>query len=510
MNWNSLKHMLAGGLAVALAGGGFLLGRTQRVEPVTTLVPEARASAEPATKEPVAEPAPRAERGTRPSFASLVTKAEPAVVHMNVTKMVKTGGMMNGNPFARGDDDDDDSPFPNIPGFRFPQQQQPRQRDFAQKGAGSGFVIRKDGMVVTNNHVIDDAKDITVVFGDGRELSATVVGRDPKTDLAVLKVDGKGELPVARLGDSDGLDVGDWVVAIGNPFGLSNTVTAGIVSAKGRAIGAGPYDDFIQTDAPINPGNSGGPLFNEAGEVVGINTMIFSQGGGNIGIGFAIPINMAKRLIPELEDHGHVTRGWLGVSIQKLTPDLGETLGVTDGHGALVAQVTEGSPAATAGIEPGDVITTYDGKTVKDSAALPTLVAGTEIGREVPVGLVRNGAAKTVDVKVAKLADETATNDKAPASGKWGLRLRELTPEDRAQRELGAKEGVLVGAVEPGSPADEAGIKAGDVIVEANRKKVGSVGQVRDEAAKVADGKALLLLVKPADGNDRFAALSPR
>jgi len=508
MNWNSLKHMFAGGLAVALAGGGFLLGRTQRIEPVTTLVPEAHASAEPAAKEPAPDPAEPAARGTRPSFANLVTKAEPAVVHVNVTKVVKAGATMNGNPFAGGDDDDSNgSPFPGMPGFRFPQ---PRQRDFTQKGAGSGFVIRKDGMVVTNNHVIDDAKDITVVFGDGRELSATVVGRDPKTDLAVLKVEGKGDLPVARLGDSDGLDVGDWVVAIGNPFGLSNTVTAGIVSAKGRAIGAGPYDDFIQTDAPINPGNSGGPLFNEAGEVVGINTMIFSQGGGNIGIGFAIPINLAKKLIPELEDKGHVTRGWLGVSIQKLTPELGESLGVTDGHGALVAQVTDGSPAATAGIEPGDVITTFDGKTVKDSAALPTLVAGSAIGGNVSVGLVRNGAAKTVEVKVAKLADETATNDKAPASGKWGLRLRELTPEDRAQRELDAKEGVLVGAVEPGSPAEEAGIKAGDVIVEANRKKVSSVAQVRDEAAKVADGKPLLLLVKPTDGNDRFAALSPR
>ncbi len=504
---STIRTMLVGAFAVSLAAGGFALGRTTWPERVTAPLVAAHATepppvaAAPAPAQPEANPRREGKR----SFASLVTQAEPAVVHIKVTQMVKAG--------ATGDssfDNDDDSPFPGLPGlrgFRFPS---PRQHGFAQKGAGSGFVIRKDGIIVTNNHVVEDAKDITVILGDGRELSATVVGRDPKTDLAVLKVDAKADLPTARLGDSDGLDVGDWVVAIGNPFGLSNTVTAGIVSAKGRAIGAGPYDDFIQTDAPINPGNSGGPLFDEAGEVVGINTMIFSQGGGNIGIGFAIPINLAKRLLPELEEHGHVTRAWLGVSIQKLTPELGDSLGIRDGHGALVAQVNDGSPAATAGIKPGDVITSFDGKTVKDSSALPTLVAATEIGRQVPVEIVREGTTKTVEVKVAKLADDSTRDPKAPASGKWGMRLRDLTPEERSQHELAAHEGVMVTEVVPGSSADEAGIHAGDVLVEVNRKKVTSVDQVRDEAAKVADGKPLLLLVRPAEGGDRFAALASR
>src|SRR5262249_43625108 len=218
------------------------------------------------------------------------------------------------------------------------------------QGTGSGFIISHDGVVLTNNHVVERAKEITVRLSDDQEYSAHVLGRDPKTDLAVLKIDAKRDLPVVRLGDSDALRVGDWVVAIGNPFGLDNTVTAGIVSAKGRTIGSGPYDQFIQTDAPINPGNSGGPLFNERGDVIGINTAIFSQSGGNVGIGFAIPINLAKQLVPQLEEKGHVTRAWLGVTIQQLTPALAESLGLDEAHGALVAGVTLHGPAANAGI----------------------------------------------------------------------------------------------------------------------------------------------------------------
>src|SRR5262249_23693768 len=273
-----------------------------------------------------------------PSFSGIVASAAPAVVHVRTVSVVNAadGGSP---PDAFGDDD---GPFgPNGPfhGFRFPRN--PRGGGTpTQRATGSGFIIRGGGIILTNNHVVEHAKEITVALSDSRELSAKVLGRDPKTDLAVLKVESKDPLPVVQLGDSDSLAVGDWVVAIGNPFGLNNTVTAGIVSAKGRAIGQGPYDHFIQPDAPITPGNSGGPLFDENGKVVGINTAIFSQGGGNIGIGFAIPINEARELVPQLEEQGHVTRGWLGVSIQKLTPELAESVGTDGTHGALVAAVT--------------------------------------------------------------------------------------------------------------------------------------------------------------------------
>jgi serine protease Do len=362
--------------------------------------------------------------------------------------------------------------------------------------------------VLTNNHVVDNAKQITVTLSDGREFDAKVMGRDPKTDLAVLKIAADGTLPTAQLGDSDDLSVGDWVVAIGNPFGLSNTVTAGIVSAKGRAIGNGPYDDFIQTDASINPGNSGGPLLNERGQVVGINTLIFSQSGGNVGIGFAIPINLAKQLVPQLEESGHVTRAWLGVMIQKVTPDLAQSLGLEHAHGALVAEVTPDSPASASGIEPGDVITSYDGKTVGEQSMLPMLVASTPVGKTVPVEVVRDGKVKTLEVTVTRQAgDAEAENDTATHKAKWGLALRNLRPEERAQSEGG--EGVVVEGVAPDSPAAEAGIAAGDVILQVNRKPVTSVEQTKKEIAAIPTGKPLLLLVRPADGNERFAALKP-
>ena len=322
-----------------------------------------------------------------------------------------------------GDPSDDDAP--SGPGGPFRGFRMPRDPRFgggeARRGAGSGFIIRKDGVILTNNHVVEHAKEITVALSDGRKLPAKVLGRDPKTDLAVLKIDSKEPLAVVQLGDSDGLSVGDWVVAIGNPFGLDNTVTAGIVSAKGRAIGQGPYDHFIQTDASINPGNSGGPLFDERGNVVGINTAIFSQSGGNIGIGFAIPINMAKELVPELEEKGHVTRGLLGVSIQKLTPELAESMGTDGAQGALVAGVTADSPAAKAGVQPGDVIHRWDGKSVDEPGTLSMLVAGTPIGKTVPVELSRDGKSKDVEVTVAKLADdETASDDGACAPRQVG------------------------------------------------------------------------------------------
>jgi serine protease Do len=500
MNAGLLKQTLATGLTLSLVGGGFALGRaTLATKPVVAAADQARAAA----PEPPA--ATRAGGQAPPSFAPLAAEASPAVVHIKVTSVVKTaeGGAQFGSPPDLFGDEDGPSP-----GFRFPAP--PRGGGFTQHGSGSGFVIRKDGVVLTNNHVVESAKAITVTLNDGRELDAKVMGRDPKTDLAVLKIDPAKSLPTARLGDSDGISVGDWVVAIGNPFGLSNTVTAGIVSAKGRAIGSGPYDDFIQTDAPINPGNSGGPLFNERGEVVGINTAIFSQSGGNVGIGFAIPINLAKKLVPELEESGHVTRAWLGVTIQKLTPDLAQSLGVEPARGALVAEVSPGSPAAASGIEPGDVITRYDGKAVDEHAALPMLVASTPVGKTIPVEVVRNGKAKTLEVMVTRQVGDEAPDKADEHKGKWGLALRDLSAAEREQRDLAAGGGVLVAGVAAESPAAQAGITAGDVILQVNRKAVATVEQVKKEIASTPDGKPLLLLVRPADGNERFAALTLR
>jgi serine protease Do len=448
----------------------------------------------------VAPAVPAAEPGRRPSFAGLVSAVEPAVVHIRTTSVMKTAGP--------GMDLDDLPPaFRQFFGQRGMQPPQGGQQ--RRQATGSGFIIREDGIVLTNQHVVDGAKEITVTLHDGRELQAKVLGRDEKTDLAVLKLDAK-DLPVAKLGDSTALQVGDWVVAIGNPFGLSNTVTAGIVSAKGRAIGAGPYDDFIQTDAPINPGNSGGPLFDEAGNVVGINSAIWSQSGGNIGIGFAIPINLAKELVPQLEEKGHVTRGWLGVTIQQLTPDVADSLGVEGAKGALVTQVSKDSPAAKAGVEPGDVITKFDGKDVGGHAALPPLVAATPIGKDVSIDVLRHGKTKSLEVHVAKLDEPASDEPTGEHKGRLGLSLRELTPQERSEHELEKGEGVMVQGVEPDSPAEEAGIKAGDVILRVNRAGVGSVNALKSEVEKTPKDHSVLLLVRPSEGTDRFAALAPR
>jgi serine protease Do len=476
--------------AVATAAtGSFGLGaawaqkNSQQVEPV------AAAAAAPAEE---AQPAARA----LPSFATLAKSVSPAVVHVKMTRAtpVHAEGAF---PFPFGPD--------GPGGFGDPMQPAPRRQ-----GSGSGFVIREDGIVLTNAHVVEDAKEITVKLASGKEYDAKVLGRDRKTDLAVLRIDAEGDLPAVKLGDSDALEVGEWAVAIGNPFGLENTVTAGIVSAKGRAIGNSAYDQFIQTDAPINPGNSGGPLLNERGEVIGINSAIFSQGGGNIGIGFAIPINVAKQLVPQLEADGHVTRGWLGVSIQPLTQDLAESLGTGDVTGALVASVTPRSPAAKAGVRSGDVITRFDGKPVPDAAALPPLVAATPVGDEVEIDVLRDGASKQLDVTIAKLAEDEVEVASAPANGKWGLALRDLTPDQRSEREIEDDQGVLVAGVELGSPADEAGIRAGDVILAVNRKSVDSASALRREVGKIAEGSKLVLLVRSQDGGDRFTALASR
>ena len=423
------------------------------------------------------------------SFAELAENLSPTVVNVKVAKIEKTH--FQGHPVPDGHFGDFfERFFKDMP--RMPENRRTH-------GAGSGVIISTDGYILTNNHVVDGAKEVTVTFSNKKEYEAEVIGVDPKTDLAVLKVAAERPLPAAALGNSESLRVGDWVVAIGNPFGLNHTVTSGIVSAKGRVIGAGPYDDFIQTDASINPGNSGGPLFNMKGEVVGINTAIIPQGQG---IGFAIPVNTAKPLIPQLVSDGVVTRGYLGVNIQSVTPELAKALGVDESAGALVADVTPGSPAEKGGIRRGDIIVAYEGKDVKDHHNLPAMVAATPVGEKAAVTVLRDGQERKLTVKVGKLPAETVRreNPDVPAKGRWGLQLHDLTPEIGQQLRLDTDQGVVVVGVEPGSPAYEAGIRRGDVIVEVNRQPVNSVDEIKESIRTSKDKNNLLLLVQRSGG----------
>ncbi len=423
------------------------------------------------------------------SFAELASRMSPTVVNVKVTKVEKS--TFQGPHGPQGPMDDFFGQFFN----QMPQMPE----NHKTQGAGSGVIISDDGYILTNNHVVEDANAVTVTLADKKEYEAEVVGLDPKTDLAVLKIDAKKPFPAAAMGNSEQLRVGDWVVAIGNPFGLNHTVTSGIVSAKGRVLGAGPYDDFIQTDASINPGNSGGPLFNMNGEVVGINTAIIPQGQG---IGFAIPVNTAKPLIPQLVSNGEVTRGYLGVNIQTITPDLAKALSIDDRAGALVADVTSGSPADEGGIKRGDIITAFNGNAVSDSHDLPTMVAATPVGDEAAVTVLRDGKTRQFSVKVGQLPSEQAKHGKAaqPAKGKWGLQLYDLSPQIAQQYRLQADQGVVVVGVQPGSPADDAGIRQGDVIVEMNRQVVKTVDELKQNMAESKNQDQMLLLVQRQNG----------
>jgi serine protease Do len=392
---------------------------------------------------------------------------------------------------------DGDELLRDLPGRGLPGREAPgRNPRRGVRGLGSGFVINADGYVLTNNHVVADATEIRVKFADGREVSGKVVGGDAKTDLALLKVEATG-LPVIPLGDSAKLEVGEPVMAVGNPFGLEQTVTTGIVSATGRSIGAGPYDDFIQTDASINPGNSGGPLVNARGEVIGVNTAIASGNGGSVGIGFAIPTNLVKPIVAQLAESGRVTRAWLGVSIQPITKELAASFGLPDTSGALVSGVMDGSPAARAGLQQGDVIAKYAGRPVARGTDLPRAVAETPVGREVPLEVVRDGKRLTIAVKVARLEEDGPKVAAAETAGaKLGIAARALTPEQARALDLPAGRGVLVERVEDGSRAQTAGIEAGDVIVEVNRTPVTSVETLRTALAKHPAGTPVLVLVQ--------------
>ena len=436
------------------------------------------------------------------NFTDLAKMVRSGVVNIQVVKKVKNVDFgfhkFHGTPFG------DPNPFGDFFGPFFEGN---LPREYKQRGVGSGFIMNKEGYILTNNHVVEDADQIKVKLADGKEYDGKVVGRDPKTDLALVKINGASDLPPLKLGNSDDLKVGSWVVAVGSPFGLEQTVTAGIVSAKGRVIGSGPYDNFIQTDASINPGNSGGPLVNMTGEVVGINTAILAEGRG---IGFAIPINMAKEVALQLQETGHVTRGWLGVSIQGITPELAKSFGLKEGRGALVAQVVPGSPAEKAGIEQGDVIVGFNGKEVTDSKDLSLIVASTPVGKDVTVKLLRDGKVMDRQVKVGEMEQKGVKAAKSPSSQKsLGITVQNLTPEIAKQLGVTKDTGVVVTGVEPGSPAEEAGIQTGDVIQQVNRKPVKNVDDFVQKVETAKNQESILLLLQRGQ-NNLFAAVTVR
>lgn len=425
------------------------------------------------------------------SFSQLAEMVSPSVVNIRTVKTLKGGGPVLRNfqkgPFGR------EQPFNDFFERFFGDEM---QREFKQPSLGSGFIIDKEGYVVTNNHVIEDADQIKVKLGDEKEFDAQVIGRDASTDLALLKITSVQELPVVKLGDSAQLKIGQWVVAIGSPFGLERTVTAGIVSAKGRVIGSGPYDDFIQTDASINPGNSGGPLINMKGEVIGINTAIVASGQG---IGFAIPINLAKGIIAQLKAGGEVTRGWLGVAIQDVSPEMADYYGVEAKKGVFVADVFKGDPADAGGIKPKDIIVEVNGRKVETTRQLTGLVADIPVGQTAKVKVLRDGQPRTLNVKIGKRDDtRTAARGEAPekrVEDPLGLRVSALTPELAQRFNIGETAGVIVTDVQNGSSAEEAGVRVGDVIKEVNRVTIESVGDYHAALKKFDKEKTLQLFI---------------
>jgi serine protease Do len=400
--------------------------------------------------------------GNSPDFVKLTKELKPAVVNISTSKTADAHSSMM-NQFDSRHRDFFEEFFENFfQGREIPQHK--------QKSLGSGFIISADGYILTNDHVVDDADEITVQLAGGKTYPATIKGIDQKLDLALLKIDSDETLPTVKLGNSEQLEIGEWVMAIGNPFGLEQTVTVGIVSAKGRVIGAGPYDNFIQTDASINPGNSGGPLFNTRGEVVGINTAIVA---GGQGIGFAIPINAAKNILPQLKETGHVTRGWLGVTIQHVSKELADSFGLESAEGALVSSVATGSPADQAGLKRGDIILSLNDQHIAAMTDLPRLVAEIPVGKTAKVTVFRNGKERDFDVRVGELEDTVQTK-KTSNNDSLGLSVMEISPELRRRLNIQAEQGVVITAVAPASPAAESGLQPGDVIVEFNNQQIAS------------------------------------
>lgn len=421
------------------------------------------------------------------SFADVAAAVSPAVVNISTTTTVRVPG----NPFRHFFGPEEESPFGDF--FRRYYGDIP-DREMKQQSLGSGFVIDKAGFIVTNNHVVEGADEIKVRFADGKEYTARVVGRDQKTDLALIKISSLfKDIPTLSFGDPERMRVGDWVLAVGNPFGLEHTVTQGIISATGRIIGAGQYDNFIQTSAPINPGNSGGPLVNLKGEVIGINTAIVATGQG---IGFAIPSSMAKTVISDLKEKGKVTRGWIGVAIQNLTPELAQSFGAPDTRGALVSDTVEGGPAAAAGLRQGDIITGFNGKEIRTVNDLSRAVAETPVRKAVPVRVVRKGQTMTFTVTIEELKEERMASRPRASRDDLGVAVANITPRLAERLKITDKTGVVVIEVLPGSQADEAGIQPGDLIKEVNRTPVRNVNEYQAAMEKLKKGTPVVLLLK--------------
>ena len=451
---------------------------------------------------------PAEARGTPDSFADLSARLLPTVVNIATTQTLKGGGQGQIAKLPPGSPLDD--LFKDLLG---PKGTAPRH----VTSLGSGFIIDPAGYVVTNNHVIEDADQVTVTLNDGQLLPAKIIGRDAKTDLALLKISPKKPLPAAHFGDSETARIGDWVIAIGNPFGLGSTVTAGIVSARNRIINAGEYDDFIQTDAPINRGNSGGPLFDMSGNVIGVNSAIFSPSGGSVGIGFAIPSDLVREVVEQIRQFGAPRRGWVGVRIQQVTEDIADALGLPTEAGALVADVTPNGPAAKAGVQNGDLITAFDGRPITDSRAVPRIVADTPIGKTVAVDVLRKGKKVSLHLTVQRLEEAPAQPLKPgkvvpapkPKLSQLGLSLVAIDGDTRNQYKIKPNvQGVLVTEVAPDSPAAEKDFRPGDVIVEVQRQPVHTPEDVaRRIALDVRKGKKSELMLVSRGGDLTYIAL---
>jgi serine protease Do len=515
-NLQSRKTMLAAVSAAALLVGGLaIFGFVDSLSAASAAPPPQAHMALPPVRPVMAPPqqhpepaTPRMlENGAPFSFADLVERVSPAVVTVTVEEEMQ--------PSSEFDTEDLPEPFRNFFNqFGQGQQQQRPQKAIAM---GSGFIIDKSGYIVTNNHVVEDGKKITVKLQDGREFDAHLVGTDKATDIALLKIKANGPLPAVEFGDDRQVRVGDWVIAVGNPFGLSNTVTAGIISSIGRNIGNGPYTDFLQIDAPINRGNSGGPTFDLRGHVIGMNSMIYSPSGGSVGIGFAIPSSTVHDVVNQLQAHGHVSRGYLGVQIQNVTPEIAASVGSKDSKGAIVASVVPGGPAAKGGFQQGDIVVAINGKSVEDSRDLTRRVASIPAGANATFTISRNGAAKTLVAKIGQRDDgQVASN--APQHGPaaaattgeaMGLGLAAVTPDIRHEYGLDSKvNGVLITKVDPDSDAADKGLQTGDVVVTVANRPVHSPQDIKAAiGAAHAQGRSTVLMLVTGSGGQRFVAV---